>query len=124
MPEGIIRDPKQNPKERNYGIVYVPDEDSNKPGKHYKYVKGAEDFTRFYHAGEPVWVEDVNDVDTKETENGIVIHGWATVTGYSPNAEKAPVIERIIKPLNEHQRRAAIRAAWNHMESDFTNPPS
>lgn len=63
MPEGIIRDPKQNPVEKEFGIIYIEDLDHH----HFIYRKKVNDQhrTRLFVAGTVV------DITVDEKKNKI-----------------------------------------------------
>lgn len=57
MPEGIIRDPKVNPREKSFGIVYLPDFGGN-----FKYFKTKSNKkTRGFLPGSVVYIELKSD---------------------------------------------------------------
>ncbi len=119
MPDGIIRDPKMNPRERNFGIVYLPGKD-----KCYKYQKGEQDYSRFYYAGEAVIAEVVEDFAEPQFEGCIKISGRVNIICYDPDeSTKVPVINRLIRPLPPQARGNAINGAWSQITSDFPDPP-
>lgn len=135
MPEGIIRDPKQNPRERNFGIVYCTDSDdeSNK-GRNYEYKKEAQQYSRLYMAGEAVKFIITEVYAKEQIINNIRVNGKAEIQCYNPSeAQKAPVIQQLTRPHPPNARAAAInRAIREGMESDFgeliakpvPNPPA
>jgi hypothetical protein len=64
MPEGIIRDPKQNQyREESYGIVFCPDEENpgHPTGKYFKYAKRVGHESRTCLAGEDVFVTIISN---------------------------------------------------------------
>ena len=120
MPEGIIRDPKQNQEESDFGIVYSLDRN-----KCYRYHKQADSMTRFYLFGEVVDITLPNEEDEERVEVGCFItHGWVEITGYWTDQDDAPVNKRIIHPIPEPARKNAIRRAIidDKMPSPFPPP--
>ena len=120
MPTGIIRDPKMNPEESDYGIVFSVENE-----KCYRYHKQAEDMTRFYLLGEVVDIQPPNAEDEERMEADCYItHGWATISGYWTNQNPSPVYKRVIRPIPEPARRKAIRDAIidDKMPSPFPPP--
>lgn len=135
MPEGIIRDPKQNPKEENFGIVFCNDEHYHQyNGKNYKYSKGAQTYNRLYMAGEAIIFDEHVRVFTPEQEfEGIKISGEVTILCYNPvESQRAPVIQQLTRPHSPNARAAAINHAIDRgMQSPFgkidmpaPNPPN
>jgi hypothetical protein len=125
MPEGIIRDPKQNPRERNFGIVYCTDSDSDSnKGKNYEYKKEVQQYSRLYMAGEAVNFNITEEYEQEQIINNIRIFGKAEIQCYSPSeAQNAPVIQQLTRPHPPNARAAAInRAIRQGMESDFGVP--
>jgi len=125
MPEGIIRDPKQNPEESDFGIVAYNN-------RHYKYVKEEQEYSRLYMAGEVVCFQFGEEYDPPREENGITIYGMAEILCYSRNeTQRAPVIHQLTRPHPPNQRATAINNAINGgMNSSFglmnlpaPNPP-
>jgi hypothetical protein len=123
MPEGIIRDPKQNPRERNFGIVFcTASENPEDVGMYFKYVKIANDYSRLYMAGEAVRFRITNR--EPEVIDNINISGNCTIECYLPDAEqdrKAPVNKELIRPIPPPARANAINNAIQQgkMQSDF-----
>ncbi len=72
MPEGIIRDPKQNPVEKEFGILWIPD-----MGIHVKYYKKKNNPKRWLLAGTIVKVkeDDIVPLDAVQWIDGIPIYG-------------------------------------------------
>ena len=76
MPDGIILDPRQNPRERDFGIIYV-----NEMGGHFKYYKKkGEHNNRLWFAGDLVTFEisspnQVEYYSTPRIFNGIPVLG-------------------------------------------------
>jgi hypothetical protein len=122
MPEGIIRDPKQNPRERNFGIVFCIDpEFPQYNNKNYRYVKEAQKYTRLYMGGEAVIFEVTREYQPEQYIDDIKISGEAAVQCYSPSEqEKAPVIQQLTRPHPPNARATAVNNALrNGMPSDF-----
>ncbi len=134
MPEGIIRDPKQNPSERDFGIVFCNDPDFPQyEGKNYKYGKAAQAYSRLYMAGEAIRFDVVREYSPDQSIDDIKISGEATIRCYSPNEQqRAPVIQQLTRPHAPNARAAAINHALNGgMNSPFgpmnlpaPNPPN
>ncbi len=117
MPEGIIRDPKQNPQESDFGIVYSVDKK-----KCYKYHKQANSDSRYYLFGEVVDIV-LPDSEERAEEGCIITHGWVEIKDYWPNQDREPVNKRIIHPIPMPARKNAIRQAIKGgMPSPFPAP--
>ena len=114
MPEGIIRDPKQNQHhEESYGIVYCPDEENpgHPNGKYFRYSKTAGHESRTSLAGEDVFVNIIsNHNDPIEWIDHIPIHGEAEFE-YKLDPQKGPVYKRHFTNLPHTAREANIRNA-------------
>lgn len=99
MPVGIIRDPKMNPTEKEYGILYVPELKFN-----LKYFKGYESDARGMLAGALVKIKEyeVCYYPVPRLIDGIFIHGYTKETleyNEELNKLKAPVIHAFIYKL-------------------------
>ncbi len=114
MPEGIIRDPKQNQyNEDLHGIVYLPNEENpgHPPGKYYKYAKEVGNDSRTSLAGEDVFVTIIsNNNDPVEWIDHIPIHGEARFD-YKLDPQRGPVYRRHFANLPHQAREAHIRNA-------------
>ena len=93
MPDGIVRDPKQNPRERDFGIVYI-----NDLGGNFRYQK-TRSRNRFLVAGDIVQLIIPNDSSIEyypiiRTIDGIPIIGEIKNLDLTPitNGDNAPVI--------------------------------
>jgi len=106
MPDGIVRDPKQNPhKEHEYGIVYVPEN-----GKHYKYRKQQHHPSRWCMAGENIRVGPLPpDPIEPEIIDGIAIFG--KINFIQKLDTSGPVNRRLLAKLNDDNRKNAIQEA-------------
>ena len=99
MPEGIIRDPKQNPFEKEFGIIYIPDLNMN-----VKYFKSKGSTSRGLIAGV---IASVNESSIHYYPNEQIIDG-ISVAGYTNqkldydenlNKRKAPAIHAFMGEL-------------------------
>ena len=95
MPTGTIRDPKMNPREKAYGIIYI-----NELGGHFKYFK-SKGKNRLWLAGEIIMFAITTDqqityYNTPRTIDGISVIGEIEKDlnfAADPNLEtNAPVI--------------------------------
>jgi hypothetical protein len=119
----IIRDPKQNPIEGKYGIVFFPDGNHPEKGKHYKYEKFPNSVSRLCMAGEDAEFEDSRtEYDKAEWIDGIKIYGEVTFKRRLPEEEQqGPVYRRLLPTLTLAARRKAIKDAidQDEMESEL-----
>jgi hypothetical protein len=120
MPEGIVRDPRQNPhREHEFGLIYVSSEN-----KHYKYRKYLDDPSRLCVAGEDIEFEYLHKTeDPTEKIDGIDVYG--EVAFVKKLVTKGPVNKRMLKLLNDNQRKKAIEEAIykDKMPSDVKPKP-
>lgn len=119
MPDGIIRDPKQNPRERNFGILYVPDW-----GYNLKYPKVKGQDSQCLLAGTYVDIKESDFEPLTPTQyiDGITIHGIIKsaiqIKKQLQNADKAPVVEKIYQRVGGIDGiRQAIKESG--VQSDF-----
>jgi hypothetical protein len=101
MPEGIIRDPRQNPVEKEYGIVYIPELDIN-----IKYFKTKGSPSRGLIAGVLVNLSEptIRYYPEPQEINGILVRGYTPqqlIYDKTRNQDDAPAVHKFMEVLGD-----------------------